>query len=175
PLFCCSRIARQRFVRGSRQWTHSRHCGENRVTTWSPGRTEVTPSPTRSTIPAPSCPSTVGAYPDGSAPDAVYRSVWHTPQATSRTSASSAFGSASSTSCTLSGAPNSSSTAALIRTPPPPVATTARAYRGARERGRPPAWCARPWLPAERARARVLRGEANRYGDAAEHDRRDTA
>src|SRR5581483_311416 len=68
-----------------------------------------------------------------------------------------------------------SSTAALIRTPPPPVATTARAYRGARERGRPPAWCARPWLPAERARARVLRGEANRYGDAAEHDRRDTA
>ena len=38
PLFCCSRIARQRLVRGSRQWTHSPHCGEKRVTTWSPSR-----------------------------------------------------------------------------------------------------------------------------------------
>ena len=35
--------------------------GENRVTTWSPGATLVTPSPTASTTPAPSCPSTVGA------------------------------------------------------------------------------------------------------------------
>ena len=42
---------------------HSRHCGEKSVTTWSPGSTEVTPSPTRSTTPAPSCPSTVGEYP----------------------------------------------------------------------------------------------------------------
>ena len=33
PLFCCSRIARQRFVRSLRQWMHSRHCGENSVTT----------------------------------------------------------------------------------------------------------------------------------------------
>ena len=46
PWFCCSRIARQRFVRGSRQWTHSRHCGEKSVTTWSPGASEPTPSPT---------------------------------------------------------------------------------------------------------------------------------
>src|SRR5579884_473078 len=116
PRFCCSRIARQRLVRGSRQWTHSRHCGEKSVTTWSPGASEETPSPTRSTTPAPSCPSTVGAYPEGSAPDAVYRSVWHTPQATRRTRTSPAFGSARSISCTSSGRPNSSSTAARIFT-----------------------------------------------------------
>ena len=27
-------------MRSLRQWTHSRHCGENSVTTWSPGATE---------------------------------------------------------------------------------------------------------------------------------------
>ncbi len=32
----------QRFVRGSTQWTHSPHWGENSVTTWSPGATSVT-------------------------------------------------------------------------------------------------------------------------------------
>ena len=36
--------------------------------------------------------------PDGSTPEAVYRSVWQTPHATSRTSTSPALGSASSTS-----------------------------------------------------------------------------
>ena len=41
-------------------------------------------------------------------------SVWQTPHATSRTSTSPAFGSASSTSWTTSGLPNSSSTAARI-------------------------------------------------------------
>src|SRR3954454_4099820 len=41
-------------------------------------------------------------------------SVWQTPHATRRTSTSPAFGSASSTSWTTSGAPNSSSTAARI-------------------------------------------------------------
>src|SRR5262249_20763839 len=41
-------------------------------------------------------------------------SVWQTPQATRRTSTSPARGSASSTSCTTSGAPNCSSTAARI-------------------------------------------------------------
>ena len=60
PWFCMSRIARQRFVRGLRQWMHSPHWGENSVTTWSPGSTSVTPSPTASTTPAPSWPSTVG-------------------------------------------------------------------------------------------------------------------
>jgi hypothetical protein len=75
PMFCCSRMARQRLVRGSLQCTHSRHCGEKSVTTWSPGATELTPSPTASTTPAPSWPSTVGAYPEGSAPEAMYMSV----------------------------------------------------------------------------------------------------
>src|SRR5690349_10802985 len=41
-------------------------------------------------------------------------SVWQTPHAASRTSASPAFGSSSSTSWTASGCPNSSRTAALI-------------------------------------------------------------
>ena len=67
---------------------HSPHSGANSVMTWSPGATSVTPGPIRSTTPAPSCPSTHGAYPDGSAPDAVYRSVWQTPHAASRTSTS---------------------------------------------------------------------------------------
>jgi hypothetical protein len=61
-VFCCLRIARQRFVFGERQWTHSPDCGENSVTTWSPGATSVTSAaPTFSTTPAPSWPSTVGA------------------------------------------------------------------------------------------------------------------
>ena len=38
-------------MRSDRQWMHSRHCGENSVTTWSPGATLVTPSPTSSTTP----------------------------------------------------------------------------------------------------------------------------
>ncbi len=42
------------FVRGSTQWTHVPHSGANSVTTWSPGLSEVTPSPTASTTPAPS-------------------------------------------------------------------------------------------------------------------------
>ena len=61
----------QRLVRPLRQWTHSPHSGANRVTTWSPGRTILTPSPTASTTPAPSWPSTHGAYPVGSTPLAV--------------------------------------------------------------------------------------------------------
>ena len=61
PRFCCSRIARQRLVFGERQWTHSPHCGEKCVTTWSPGATSVTSAPTFSTTPAPSCPRTQGA------------------------------------------------------------------------------------------------------------------
>ena len=55
-----SRIATQRFVRPLRQWMHSPHSGANNVTTWSPGATMLTPSPTLSTTPAPSCPSTHG-------------------------------------------------------------------------------------------------------------------
>ena len=93
---------------------HSPHWGENRVTTWSPSDRSLTSEPHRSTTPAPSCPRTVGAYPEGSTPEAVYMSVWHTPQATRRTSTSLGPGSASSTSPTTSGLPNSSRTAARI-------------------------------------------------------------
>ena len=60
PAFCGWRIAMQRFVRGSLQWTHSPHCGAKWVTTWSPGATSVTSSPTFSTTPPPSWPSTHG-------------------------------------------------------------------------------------------------------------------
>src|ERR1700693_227731 len=91
---------------------HSRHWGENRVTTWSPIAISLTPSPTASTTPAPSWPRTVGAYPDGSDPEAEYMSVWQTPQATSLTSTSPGRGSARSSSWTTSGRANSSNTAA---------------------------------------------------------------
>ncbi len=84
------------------------------MTTRSPGATLETPAPTVSTYPAPSWPSTVGAYPDGSTPEAVYMSVWQTPQAASRTSTSPGLGSARSTSVTRRGVANSSSTAARI-------------------------------------------------------------
>src|SRR6187200_2812118 len=120
-------MAVQRFVRPLRQWMHSPHSGAKSVMTWSPGATSVTPSPTRSTTPAPSWPRTHGAYPLGSAPEAVYRSVWQTPHATSRTSTSSDFGSASSSSWTTRGSPNSSSTAARI--------FTSSAHRFLHERG----------------------------------------
>ena len=46
-----------------------------RATTVSPGLTFVTPSPTDSTIPAPSCPRTMGNAPSGSLPDSVYASA----------------------------------------------------------------------------------------------------
>jgi hypothetical protein len=61
PAFCCSRMAMQMLVLPLRQFTHSPHCGENSVTTWSPTASLETPSPTASTMPAPSCPSTQGA------------------------------------------------------------------------------------------------------------------
>jgi hypothetical protein len=61
PRFCSARIAVHRFVLGERQCSHSPHWGENSVTTRSPSRTSDTPDPTFSTMPAPSCPSTVGA------------------------------------------------------------------------------------------------------------------
>ena len=48
------------------------------ITTWSPGFTERTASPTASTIPAPSWPSTAGAG-NGMVPSITDRSEWHTP------------------------------------------------------------------------------------------------
>ncbi len=53
------------------------------ITTWSPGFTDRTASPTASTMPAPSCPSTAGAG-KGMVPSITDRSEWHTPAACMR-------------------------------------------------------------------------------------------
>ena len=156
PSPCWSRIATQRFVRGSRQWRHSPHSGAKRVTTWSPGATSETPGPTLSTTPAPSWPSTQSVYPVGSAPDAEYRSVWQTPQASSRTSASPALGSGKVDlldderlpELLQHGCPD------LHRgDPTPPVST-----RRSRRRGSPPPFphmAAKPELSSRRRRRRM--------------------
>ena len=102
-----------------------------------PDESRVT-GPTASTTPAPSWPSTQGAYPVGSAPEAVYMSVWQTPQAASRTSASPAFGSSSCTSWTTRGCPNSSRTAA-------------RTFRSVRWRRRDPGRTSRSRAPRTRS------------------------
>ena len=63
---------------------HARHVPQlARVatTTWSPGLTERTADPTDSTMPAPSWPSTDGAF-QGIVPSSTDRSEWHTPAAT---------------------------------------------------------------------------------------------
>ena len=50
------------------------------MTTWSPGLTERTSLPTASTTPAPSWPSTDGAF-HGMVPLMTDRSLWQTPAA----------------------------------------------------------------------------------------------
>src|SRR5439155_258203 len=55
--------------------------------TWSPGCTYDTCEPTASTTPADSCPSTVGTG-AGYFPSMKWRSEWHSPAATVRTSTS---------------------------------------------------------------------------------------
>src|SRR5207244_11346712 len=65
--------------------------------TWSPFFTEVTPGPTSTTIPAPSCPRIAGNRPSGSPPERVNSSVWHTPVALSSTSTSPLLGPSRST------------------------------------------------------------------------------
>src|SRR5262245_52982690 len=80
--------------------------------TWSPFRTEVTPGPTSTTMPAPSCPRIAGNRPSGSAPERVNSSVWHTPVALISTRTSPAFGPSSVTVVTSSGLPFSNATAA---------------------------------------------------------------
>src|SRR5215470_13860674 len=82
--------------------------------TWSPFFTEVTPGPTSTTTPAPSCPRIAGNSPSGSAPDNVNSSVWQTPVALISTRTSPAFGPSSSTSSTTSGFPASYATAARV-------------------------------------------------------------
>jgi hypothetical protein len=71
------RIFWHKFVFLLRQNLHSLHCGVYNGMTWSPALKLVTPSPTDSTMPAPSCPRIQGNNPSGSMPESVYASVWH--------------------------------------------------------------------------------------------------
>ena len=68
PFPCVPRIFGHRFVLGDAQNMHSgpRHCGVYPGTTWSPGATEVTPSPTDSTMHPASWPRIEGKIPSGS-------------------------------------------------------------------------------------------------------------
>ena len=106
---------RSRQYRGcpSRQFRQDPHHGQP-ITTLSPTATLVTPEPTAATIPAPSCPSTPGAG-NGISPSRAIASVWHTPLATTFTSASPGPGESTSTSATLKGVNSFSKTAAVAR------------------------------------------------------------
>ncbi len=64
-----------------------------------PGATWVTPAPTASTTPAPSCPSTTGTG-NGMVPSTTDRSLWHNPAAEMATSTSPGPGSRTSRSST---------------------------------------------------------------------------
>src|SRR5918998_4664970 len=81
---------------------------------WSPSETLLTPGPTSTTTPAPSCPRTDGKRPSGSDPLLVYSSVWHTPVDFISTSTSPAFGPSNCTVSTLRGSPAPKATAALM-------------------------------------------------------------
>ena len=80
--------------------------------TWSPGLTLVTPSPTSTTMPAPSWPSTAGKTPSGSSPLRVKASVWQTPVCVIFTSTSPFCGGATSISTICRGSPALNATAA---------------------------------------------------------------
>ena len=95
--------------RGSRRTT-----ARGRTRPDRPARRAVTPSPTASTTPAPSCPSTIGWRPAPMWPSARCRSEWQTPAAATRTSSSPRRGGSSSSSRTSSGRSYSCRTAARI-------------------------------------------------------------
>src|ERR1700694_2313179 len=89
------------------------HDGDQFNSTWSPGRTLVTPGPTAMTVPAPSCPRTAGSG-WTSVPLASERSEWQTPAAARQTCTSPAAGAGSSISSIVSGEPTDVRTAARI-------------------------------------------------------------
>src|SRR6516165_1616361 len=98
-----------------------RHCAqlpqkpERQATIWSPGLTDVTSAPTASTTPAPSWPSTIGrSSGKRPSPSTTWRSLWHTPVATVRTSTSRPPGWSMSTGSIVSGSCTLRNTAALI-------------------------------------------------------------
>src|SRR3989338_8677711 len=82
---------------------------------WSPGLTLTTPAPTSSTMPAASCPRTMGS---GScqSPFMMCQSLWQTPAALTRTRASPACGPCCWTSTTSSGVLALYRTAAFMAT-----------------------------------------------------------
>src|SRR5690606_8168042 len=101
-----------RLVLPDLQNRHSPHSAVYSGITWSPGSTLVTPSPTSTTMPAPSWPSTAGNTPSGSSPDRVKASVWHSAVWVIRTSTSPLRGGSTSISTTFSGWPAANATAA---------------------------------------------------------------
>src|ERR1700722_9757440 len=84
-------------------------------TTWSPGESHDTCSPTDLTTPAPSCPPMQGSR-IGMSPVTRWSSEWHMPEACSSISTSVAFGASSSMVLTDQGVLRSNSTAACVCT-----------------------------------------------------------
>src|SRR5690606_16842356 len=130
PLPWVARTATQRLVLPLLQNRHSRHSAVYSGITWSPGCTLVTPSPTSTTMPAPSWPSTAGNTPSGSSPDSVKASVWQSAVWVIFTSTSPCFGPSRSSSTICSGFPASKATAARVFM----VSTPAMRWRGWRPR-----------------------------------------
>ena len=89
--------------------------------TASPGFTDVTPSPTDSTIAPASWPRIDGKRPSGSEPSSVYRSVWQIAFATTLRRTSPAFGGATTMSVSrTSSTPNATTALHAIGSPLPP-------------------------------------------------------
>src|SRR5690606_35427819 len=112
PLPWVVRTATHRLVLPLLQNRHSPHSAVYSGITWSPGLTLVTPSPTSTTMPAPSWPSTAGNTPSGSSPDRVNASVWHSAVWVILTSTSPLRGGSTSISTICRGFPASKATAA---------------------------------------------------------------
>lgn len=116
------------FSRTGRQWEMVAYKGRSHMEVWLysntvsrdesnfpqdlPGLTLVTPSPTLSTVPPPSCPRITGNFPSESLPLRVWLSVWQTPVAIILMRTSPALGGATSTVSIVSGLPASQATAA---------------------------------------------------------------
>src|SRR3954468_16526241 len=103
----------QRFCRPVEQYRHLPQAGMKEQTTWSPTCTLVTPGPTASTIPAPSCPPTTGKRIIAS-PFWMWSSEWHSPAAMNLMRTSFGWGSSSSSSVISHGLPGSRQTAARV-------------------------------------------------------------
>src|SRR5271165_3063 len=103
-----------RFWRPVEQYRHVPQAGMNEQTTWSPTLTLLTPGPTASMTPAPSCPPTMGSRPVLS-PVCRCSSEWHMPDALKAIRTSPSLGSSSSSSVISHGLPGSRMTAALVR------------------------------------------------------------